>query len=75
MKAAEIFIKFTAILMLINFTHIISFKVASYPACYFTNSDHIRYLLEELTRENNVIAVVKKWIFFSVLIEIVEAAL
>ena len=29
-----------------------------------TNGDYIRYSLEKLTRENKVIAAVKKWIFF-----------
>ena len=53
--------QFSAVSMQVNFSHIISFKVASYSACYFTNSVYLRYLLEKLTRENKVIAVVKKW--------------
>ena len=44
-----------------NFSHIINFKVASYSACYLTNGDYIRYLFEKLTRENKVIAGLKKW--------------
>ena len=64
LKAAETVINFTALSMQINFIfvtyNIISFKVASYSACYLTNGDYIRYLLEKLTRENKVIAVVKK---------------
>ena len=60
-EAAETFINFTAISMQINFSHIISFKVASYSACYLTNGDNTRYLLEKVTRENKVIAAVKKW--------------
>ena len=43
---------FTAISMRINFSHLISFKVASYSVCYLTNGDDIRYLLEKLKREN-----------------------
>ena len=39
--------------------HIISFKVASYSACYLTNGDYIRYLLKKFTRENKKIAAVK----------------
>ena len=42
-KAAESFINVTAISMQINFSHIISFKVASYSACYLTNGVYIRY--------------------------------
>ena len=57
--------------MEINFSHIISFKVASYSAI----RHYTRYLLEKLKRENNVIATVKKVEMFSILIEIVEAAL
>ena len=51
----------TALSMQVNFTLIINFKVASYSACYLTIGDYIRYLLEKLTRENKVIAAVKKW--------------
>ena len=51
---------FTGISMQINFVHT-SFKVALYSACYLTNGDYIRYVLEKLTRENKVIAAVKKW--------------
>ena len=58
-----------------NFGHIKSFSKASYSVCYLTNGDYIRYLLENPKRENKVIAVVKKWKCFHVLIEIVEAAL
>ena len=47
--------------MQINLSHIISFKVASYSACYLANGVYARYILEKLTRENKVIAVVKKW--------------
>ena len=61
LKAAETILNFTALSMQINFRHIISFKVASYSACYLTNGDYIRYLIEKLTRENKVIAAVKKW--------------
>ena len=50
--------------MQVNFVHIISFKVASYSACYLTNGVYIRYLLEKLTRENKVIAAAKRWKFF-----------
>ena len=39
-----------------NFSHNRSFKVASYPACYLTDGDNIRYLLE-----NKFIAELKKW--------------
>ena len=60
LKEAETFINFTAILMQKNLSHSISFNVASYLACYLTNGDYIRYLLEKLTRENKVIAAVKK---------------
>ena len=52
---------FTALSMQINFSHIVSFKVASHSACYLTNGDYVRYLLGKLTRENKVIAAVKKW--------------
>ena len=61
LKAAETFITFTANLMQIKFSHIISFKVASYSACCLTSGDYIRYLLEKLTREKEVIAAMKKW--------------
>ena len=47
--------------MHINFRHIICLKVASNSACYLTNRDYIRFLLEKLTREDKVIAVLKKW--------------
>ena len=60
--------------MQINFSHILSFEVASYSECYLTNGDYIRYLLEKLTRENKVIAAVNIW-NCSVLIQTVEAAL
>ena len=61
-EAAETVINFTALSMQINFSsHIISFKVASYSACYLTKGDYIEYLLVKLTRENKVIAVVKEW--------------
>ena len=75
MKAAETFIIFTALSMQINASHFISFKEASYSACCLNNGDYIKSLLEKLTRENKVIAAVKKWKFFSVLNEIVEAAM
>ena len=61
LKAAETVINFTALSMQINFCHNISFKVASYSACYLTNGDYIRFFLEKLTRENKVIAAGKKW--------------
>ena len=61
LKAAETLINFTALSMQTNFSHIISFKVASYSACYLTNGVYIRYLLEKLTRESKVIATLKKW--------------
>ena len=51
---------FTAISMQTNPSHIISFKVVSYSADYSTNGNYIRALLEKLTRENKVIAAVKK---------------
>ena len=46
--------------MQLNSKHIISFKVASYSACYLTNDDCISYLREKLTHGNKVIAAVKK---------------
>ena len=59
--------------MQINFSHVLSFKVALYSACYLTKGDYIRYLLEKPTRENkdHGCEVVE---LFSVLIE-VETAL
>ena len=51
------------------------FEVASYSACYLTNGDYISNLFEKLTRENKVIAAVKKWKCFQVLNQLVEAAL
>ena len=48
---------FTAISMQINFSNIISFKVASYLACYLTNGDYKSYLL---TRENKVTSAMRK---------------
>ena len=42
LKAAETFINFTAVSMQINFSRIISFKVASYSACYLNNGVYIR---------------------------------
>ena len=59
-----------------SFSHIISFKVASYSACYLTNGDHIRYLLTWETyawKQNDRGG--EEVEMFSVLIEIVEAAL
>ena len=61
LKAVETFIKYTAILKQINFSQFISFKVASYSACYLTNGDYICSLLEKLTRKNKVNAAVKNW--------------
>ena len=60
-NAAETFISLTAILMQMNFSHIIGFKVASYTACYLTNGDYIKQVLEKFTRESKVIATMKKW--------------
>ena len=60
--------------MHINFSDIISFKEASYSACYLTNGDYIRYLLEKLTREKQSDRGGEEVEMFSVLIEIVEAA-
>ena len=64
LKAAETFINFTKVSMQIIFSNIVSFKVVSYSACYLTNGDYIRYLLEKLTPENKVLAAVKKWNYF-----------
>ena len=75
LKAAETFIKVTAILMQISFSHIISFKVASYSACSLTNGDYIKYFLEKLTHENKVIATLKKWRYSQFFFHIVKAAL
>ena len=60
--------------MQINVSHFISFKVASYSACYLTIGDYIRNLLEKLKRENSD-RNGEEVELFSVLIEIVEAAL
>ena len=51
---------FTAISTRTNFSHIITFQVASYLACFLTNGDYIRYLQEKLTLENKVIAAMRK---------------
>ena len=60
--------------MQIIFSDIISFKVASYSAGYWTNSDYRWYLLEKLTRENKMIGG-EEVEMFSVSFQIVEAAL
>ena len=60
----ENFVNFTAISMQINFSHFISFELASFAAFHSTNGDYIRYSLEKPTRENEVIAAVKKWKYF-----------
>ena len=57
-----------------NFSHIISFKVASYSACYLTNGDHIRYLFWETHAWKQNDHGGEEVEMFSVLIEIVEAA-
>ena len=56
-----------------KFSHIIAFKVASNSACYLTNCDYVNYILEKTRRENKAIG--KKVKKFSVLFQIVEAAL
>ena len=66
---------FTAISMQINFSHIISLKVASYSACYLTNCDYIRYLLWETYAWKQSDRGGDEVELLSVLIEIVEAAL
>ena len=53
-----------------NLSHIISFKVASYSACYLTNGDCVSYLVEKFTRESS-----EEVEMFSISIEIVKAAL
>ena len=73
LKAAGTFVNFTAVSMQINFRLIISFKVASYSACYLTNGVYVRYLLEKLTRENSVRGC-EEVEMFSVLTQIVKAA-
>ena len=75
MKAAETLINFTALSMQIIFSHIISFKVASYSACYSTNGDYIRSLLEKTFAWKQSDRVGKEVELFSVLIQIVKAAL
>ena len=74
-ETAALIINFTAISMQINFSQIISFKVASYSAYYLTNGDYITYLLEKLTRENKSDRGGKAVELFSVLIQIVQAVL
>ena len=66
LKAAETFISFTAVSMQKNFSHIISFQVASTSVCYLSNGVYIRYIREKLTREKKVIAVGKNWKCFQV---------
>ena len=73
MKAAETLVNFTAVSMQINFSRIISFKVASFSACYLNNGVYIKYLLEKLMRENSDRGG-EEVEMFSVLTQIVKAA-
>ena len=66
---------FTAISMQINFSHIISFKVASYSTYYSTNGEYIMYLLWETYAWKQSDRGGEEVEMFSVLIQIVEAAL
>ena len=63
--------------MQINFSHIISFKVASYSLCYLTNGDYIStqeaYLRNLRVKKSDRGG--EEVEMFSVLIQIVEAAL
>ena len=61
--------------MQMNFSHIISFQVASYSACYLINGDYMSYLLWETYAWKQSDSGSEEVEMFSVLIEIVEAVL
>ena len=44
-------LKLVAIAMQLDFSHMISFKIASYSAWYLTNDDYMKYLFGKLNRE------------------------
>ena len=60
--------------MQIKFSQIISFKVASYSACYLTNGDYIRYLHEKLAWKQSDRGG-EEVEMFSILLQIVKAGL
>ena len=61
--------------MQINSSHIISFKVASYSACYLTNGDYIGYFTWETYAWKQSDCGGEEVELFPVLIQIVEDAL